>query len=312
MSEYNFLNITPADKIDRWSSILLETLKEGDLYAVSDTETTGLKPFGDNKNKDIKDRLIELAFIFCKKVDGKLQPLVDENGDLIFFHEYINPFRETPTELARYNSIRKVPEFLYGLHGITDAFLDARECLLDSSLKETEFKLTKPAPTFEQIKPIVSKMLCIGEETKGKVFYVAHNGSFDTNFLSAEWAKCEQYHENQTQPAAFESYVTLVDTLVMIKDMYPTFAVFGHAYQQKPHYKPSVKVNHKLDFLTEFYQCTSVDRDVHGAMVDSLILADVYQAMLEDETYLNLPLVKKMAVNVENVKKIDSKGIKVL
>ena len=253
-----------------------------------------------------------MAFIFYKKIDGKLEQLVDADGDLIFFHEYINPFRESASELSRYNSVKTVPSFLHGLHGITDEFLDAKKGLLDSGLNETSFKLPKPAPTFDQVKPILSKLLCTADDTKGKVFYIAHNGTFDTNFLSAEWAKCEQYHENNPQPAAFESYVSLIDTLSTIKDMYPTFSVFGQAYQQKPHYDPLIKVNHKLDFLTEFYQCNNTDRDVHGAMVDSLILADVYQSMLDDDRYKNLNLVKKMIKTTTNIEKLNTNGIKTL
>ena len=98
----------------------------------------------------------------------------------------------------------------------------------------------------------------------------------------------------------------------MIKDMYPTFPIFAHAYQLLPHYKPSVKVNNKLDFLTEYYQCNSIDRDVHGAMVDSLILAEVFKAMLDDEAYLNLPLVKRYNRNPTEFKKINSTGIRTL
>ncbi|UKA04651.1 hypothetical protein [Photobacterium damselae] len=279
---------------------------------ISDTETTGLKPFGDNKNKDIKDRLIEVAFIFYKMENGRLEKLVDDHGDFIYFHEYINPFQETPAELARYNSIKSIPQFLYRTHGISDDFLAGKKGLLDSNLNETSFNLPKSAPTFDMIKPIISKMLCIGEKKNGTIFYVAHNGIFDTNFLSAEWSKCEQYHENHQQPAAFESYVTLIDTLPLIREMYPTVAALGHAYQQKPHYNQATKINYKLDFLIEFYQCHNVERDVHGALIDSMILADVYQAMLDDEAYISLPLVKSMKQNIETVKKLDSKGIKTL
>ena len=312
MCNYNFLNITPPEKIDTWADIIVSHLKNNDLYIVSDTETTGLKPFGDIKNRDIKDRLIEVAFIFCKLEGGKMVRMKDNQGVSIFFHEYINPFSEPDNELARYNSIKGIPTFLHKVHGITDKFLLGQEALLDSSLNETSFKLPHPAPRFDQIKPILSKLLCVDEELSHKIHYIAHNAVFDTNFLSAEWSKCEQYHEGQSHPASFESYVSVIDTLSMIREMYQTPHTFAQAYQNLPHFKGEIKVNYKLDFLTEFYQCKNIDRDVHGAMVDSLILTDVYIKMLEDDAYLNLPSVKNQSTIVNSAKKIDTSRLKVL
>ncbi|AOA58888.1 DNA polymerase III subunit epsilon [Acinetobacter larvae] len=81
---------------------------------------------------------------------------------------------------------------------------------------------------------------------------IAHNASFDMNFLDAEFQRCKL--------PALSSVCEVVDTLAMAKHKHPG---------QK----------NSLDALVRRYDIIQRDRTFHGALLDAEILADVYLAM---------------------------------
>ncbi|PSV01148.1 exonuclease domain-containing protein [Photobacterium kishitanii] len=313
----NFLNITPANKISEWCEIIHCTLDSGkDVYYIGDIETTGLRPDGDKNNKDLKDRALEIAFLcYIQNDNGVFEELKDISGNHIFFHEYINPFAEELSEKNRYRSIDYIPNEARSVHGISKEFLDGLKGLEDSNGEETNFKLKQKAPTFAQIKPILDLYFYTSNVSinAGRRIFTAHNGGdFDAKFLSSEWHKAELYHENHLQPARFESFVDILDTLSLIKDMYKSSRELSIAYSNNVNFDESVKVNYKLDFLKIFYNHENIERDVHGAMIDSYLLAKVFFSMLSDNSYLNMPLVKKHSNIQKNFEILDTKEIRLL
>lgn len=128
-------------------------------------------------------------------------------------HVYINPQRGMDDEVIR-------------IHGISEAFLADKV-------------------TFDQIaKPLYEFME--GAEI------IAHNASFDMNFLNMEFGK--------VGITDFAQRVQVTDSLTMAKQQYPG---------QK----------NTLDALVRRLNVGKQDRTFHGALLDSEILAEVYLAM---------------------------------
>ncbi len=130
-------------------------------------------------------------------------------------HVYINPNRK-----------EAMSEEVIRVHGITDAFLADK-------------------PTFDKIaQPVYDFM--IGAEI------IAHNASFDMNFLNMEFDKVGL--------GDFKDKVKVTDSLAIAKDKYP-----GQ--------------RNTLDALVRRLNVGKQDRTFHGALLDSEILAEVYLAM---------------------------------
>ncbi len=92
---------------------------------------------------------------------------------------------------------------------------------------------------------------------------VIHNAPFDVGFLNSEL---------QRLPAGggcVEDLCTVTDTLVMARSKHP-----GQ--------------RNSLDALCQRYQVDNAQRDLHGALLDAEILADVYLAMTGGQTALQL------------------------
>jgi DNA polymerase-3 subunit epsilon len=83
---------------------------------------------------------------------------------------------------------------------------------------------------------------------------VIHNAAFDVAFLDAEFAKI------QGQPRAVANLCRVLDTLALARSMHP-----GQ--------------RNNLDALCKRYSIDNSRRDLHGALLDARILADVYLAM---------------------------------
>ncbi|MEQ2355636.1 DNA polymerase III subunit epsilon [Pseudoalteromonas piscicida] len=92
---------------------------------------------------------------------------------------------------------------------------------------------------------------------------VIHNAPFDVGFMDHEFAKL-----NQGFPATHD-YCQVLDTLVMARDLHPG---------QK----------NSLDALCRRYDIDNSKRTLHGALLDSEILADVYLSMTGGQKKLNL------------------------
>lgn len=121
------------------------------------------------------------------------------------------------------------------IHGITDAFLQDKM-------------------HFAQIAQDLCDFLVGGE-------IIAHNASFDMNFLEAELRRCGL--------PALAGQVQVTDTLAMAKRK--------HAGQKN-----------SLDALARRYEITPRDRTYHGALLDAEILADVYLAMTGGQVTLDM------------------------
>jgi len=92
---------------------------------------------------------------------------------------------------------------------------------------------------------------------------VIHNAPFDIGFLNHELKKL-------TQPIGkMEDYCSVLDTLVLARQMHPG---------QK----------NSLDALCKRYFIDNSHRDLHGALLDSEILAEVYLGMTGGQTDLTL------------------------
>ncbi|WP_286739974.1 DNA polymerase III subunit epsilon [Psychrobacter sp. UBA3068] len=128
-------------------------------------------------------------------------------------HVYINPQRGMDDEVIR-------------IHGISEAFLADK-------------------PTFDQVAQSLYDFMDGAE-------IIAHNASFDMNFLNMEFAKVGMHD--------FSERVQVTDSLVMAKQQYPG---------QK----------NTLDALVRRLDVGKQDRTFHGALLDSEILAEVYLAM---------------------------------
>jgi len=107
---------------------------------------------------------------------------------------------------------------------------------------------------------------------------VIHNASFDVGFLNAEMQNFD--------PAIgkIEDYCTVVDSLAMARELHP-----GQ--------------RNDLDSLAKRYNVDNSHRELHGALLDSEILADVYLLMSGGQHALEL--VSKRSQGASDSKKLD-------
>jgi DNA polymerase-3 subunit epsilon len=92
---------------------------------------------------------------------------------------------------------------------------------------------------------------------------IIHNAPFDIGFLDAELANLPH------SLGIMKDHCTVLDTLVMARNMHP-----GR--------------RNSLDALCDRYDINNTSRELHGALLDSEILADVYIAMTSGQTDLAL------------------------
>lgn len=92
---------------------------------------------------------------------------------------------------------------------------------------------------------------------------IIHNAPFDLGFLNSEFGRLERGIQR------IEQLCGIVDTLVMARQRHPG---------QK----------NNLDALCQRYDVDNSQRDLHGALLDAEILADVYLRMTGGQTALEL------------------------
>ena len=92
---------------------------------------------------------------------------------------------------------------------------------------------------------------------------VIHNAPFDIGFLDSEFRLLGR------QPSAVDSICTVLDTLALARQMHP-----GQ--------------RNSLDALCKRYSVDNSQRELHGALLDARILADVYLAMTGGQAMLEL------------------------
>jgi DNA polymerase-3 subunit epsilon len=92
---------------------------------------------------------------------------------------------------------------------------------------------------------------------------IIHNAPFDVGFINHELAMLGE------EWGVIEDYCTITDTLAMARQMHP-----GQ--------------RNSLDALCKRYEIDNSHRQLHGALLDSRILADVYLMMTGGQTTLSL------------------------
>ncbi|WP_297802417.1 DNA polymerase III subunit epsilon [uncultured Brevundimonas sp.] len=125
------------------------------------------------------------------------------------FHRYVNPERSIPEDAIK-------------VHGITD-------------------EMVKDAPIFAKMADELLEFI-------GDAPLIAHNASFDRNFIDWELLLA---HKPQTGEARW------IDTLAIAKSKFPG--------------QPNT-----LDALCKRYKISLADRTYHGALIDARLLAEVY------------------------------------
>ncbi|MCJ8206574.1 DNA polymerase III subunit epsilon [Pseudomonas sp. RGM2987] len=93
---------------------------------------------------------------------------------------------------------------------------------------------------------------------------IIHNAAFDVGFINNEFALMGQHDR-----ADITRHCTILDTLMMARERHP-----GQ--------------RNSLDALCKRYGVDNSGRELHGALLDSEILADVYLAMTGGQTSLSL------------------------
>ena len=93
---------------------------------------------------------------------------------------------------------------------------------------------------------------------------IIHNAAFDVGFINNEFALI-----GQPQRADISEHCSILDTLLMARERHP-----GQ--------------RNNLDALCKRYGVDNSGRDLHGALLDAEILADVYLTMTGGQTHLSL------------------------
>jgi DNA polymerase III subunit epsilon len=97
----------------------------------------------------------------------------------------------------------------------------------------------------------------------GDADLIIHNAAFDIGFINAEFGRLSP------RPATIETQRTIIDSLLLARAKHPG---------QK----------NNLDALCKRYGVDNSQRDLHGALLDAEILADVYLLMTGGQTALSL------------------------
>ncbi len=95
---------------------------------------------------------------------------------------------------------------------------------------------------------------------------IIHNAPFDVGFLNAELARLER-----PEKILIEDVASILDTVVMARELHPGQRV-------------------SLDALCKRYEVDNSGRDLHGALLDAELLAEVYLAMTGGQVALGLEL----------------------
>lgn len=116
---------------------------------------------------------------------------------------------------------------------------------------------------FLEDKPVFARIAADLIEFIGGAELIIHNAPFDLGFLDAELQRMPR------KQGAIKDLCAVIDTLVMARAKHP-----GQ--------------RNNLDALCQRYHVDNSQRDLHGALLDAEILADVYLAMTGGQTAFQL------------------------
>jgi len=137
----------------------------------------------------------------------------------------LNNRRKTNNHYQQYlNPEREIEDGAYDVHGISNEFLADKPVFADAAQEFIDF-------------------IRDGE-------LIIHNAPFDIGFINAELKRLGR------QWGKVEDHCTVIDTLLMAREMHPG---------QK----------NSLDALCKRYEIDNSQRDLHGALLDAQILLDV-------------------------------------
>ena len=111
---------------------------------------------------------------------------------------------------------------------------------------------------------------------------VIHNAAFDVGFIDHEFSMLAQFRQNKVADMC-----SVLDTLALARKLHPG---------QK----------NNLDALCRRYGIDNSHRELHGALLDSEILADVYLQMTGGQTRLNLSGQEKAGSEVIGIRRLSS------
>ena len=135
-------------------------------------------------------------------------------------------------------------------------------------------------PRFAEIVDELKKFL-------GGAELLIHNAPFDVGFLDCEFALCEADDVVTT----IRDLCPVLDTLVLAREMHP-----GQ--------------RNSLDALCRRYQIDNSGRELHGALLDAQILAEVYLAMTGGQAALSLDTGRRSSAGGRaKARKLDRKGL---
>lgn len=110
---------------------------------------------------------------------------------------------------------------------------------------------------------------------------IIHNASFDLGFLNAELARLDRAGLGRV-----EDFASVLDTLMLARELHPGQRV-------------------SLDALCKRYEVDNSGRDLHGALLDAELLAEVYLAMTGGQVALGLELQLPVADGMEAGQLVD-------
>lgn len=118
---------------------------------------------------------------------------------------------------------------------------------------------------------------------------VIHNAAFDVGFLNSE------FNLNGLSLGVVKDYSTVLDTLLLARRLHPG---------QKA----------SLDALCRRYEIDNSHRELHGALLDAEILADVYLAMTGGQTALSLEGQDATTTSAQEIRRlsVDRPKLKVI
>jgi len=129
---------------------------------------------------------------------------------------------------------------------------------------------------FLRDKPLFAQVAREFLEFIGDAELIIHNAAFDLSFLDAELAQVDPGH------VGIASRLTVLDTLMLAREKYP-----GQ--------------RNSLDALCKRLGVDNGHRDLHGALLDAELLADVYLAMTAGQGDLGLASATSRAAPTRSV-----------
>ena len=295
------LCLNKESQIEEQKKVILSYLEKGiDVIAIFDTETTGKEI---TAKSGTRDRMLEVAFSFNIKnpKTGKTEPIKFKGKDLNF-REYINPFKESIAELESNRSTRTIHPEALAIHKITPDFLNGTDSL-------NGLMLPKAAPTFKELFPYLKDILCMKEShlLSGNMVYVAHNGdAFDIPFLREEIRMASDFDpilKRKIDPEGL--FEKSIDTMKLMKSLYSRRDLSKYA---EGSIEKNVKQGYSLSYLSHMLNIKEVGRDfAHGALLDTKILRNVFNALLETKEYKEAPNKLKFNEQLELKKEYNFK-----